>query len=133
SHNFFRRVPHAIGDREVEPRFGEDFAALLDVGAFHAYDDGNLDVEVAGRGHHSSSQRVAAQNTSKNIDQHGLHIGVREQDTEGVLDLFRAGPSADVEEVRRTAACVLDDVHRAHGKPGAVHHASNIAVQLDVV
>ena len=31
------------------------------------------------------------------------------------------------------AAVELDDVHRRHGEAGAVHHAADIAVELDVV
>ena len=31
------------------------------------------------------------------------------------------------------AAIELDDVHRRHGEAGAVHHAADLAVELDVV
>ena len=41
-------------------------------------------------------------------------------------------PAAGVEEVRRLAAGVLDDVERAHDQPGAVAEDADVAVELDV-
>ena len=41
--------------------------------------------------------------------------------------------AADVEEVGGLAAIELDDVHGRHGEAGAVHHACDIPVKLDVV
>ena len=43
------------------------------------------------------------------------------------------GAAADVEEVGRLAAVELDDVHGRHGEAGAVDHAADVAVELDVV
>lgn len=39
---------------------------------------------------------------------------------------------ADVQEVRGLAAGVLDQVHRCHRQPGAVHDAPDLTVQADV-
>ena len=55
------------------------------------------------------------------------------QDAERVLHLLGIRAAADIEEVRRTAAGVLDDVHRRHRQARAVHHAGDVAVELDVV
>ena len=41
-------------------------------------------------------------------------------------------PAADVEEVGRLAAVVLDQVHRAHRQAGAVDQAADVAVEADV-
>ena len=41
--------------------------------------------------------------------------------------------AADVEEVGRLRAVELDDVHRRHRQAGAVDHAADLAVELDVV
>ena len=78
-------------------------------------------------------QHVAAQDAAEDVDQHGLDVGVRHQDAEGVLDLLGVGAAADVEEVGRLAARQLDDVHRRHGQAGAVDHAADGAVEADVV
>ena len=48
-------------------------------------------------------------------------------------NLVGSGTAANVEEVGRGAAVQLDDVHGGHGKPGAVNHAADIAVEGDVV
>ncbi len=58
---------------------------------------------------------------------------VAEQDFKRVRDLLLVGATAHVEEVRRHAARELDDVHGRHGQPGAVHHAADVAVELDVI
>ena len=42
------------------------------------------------------------------------------------------GAAADVEEIGRLAAVVLDDVHGAHGQPGPVHQAADGPRQADV-
>ena len=60
-------------------------------------------------------------------------LGSDEQQLEGRGDLLLGGAAADVEEVRRLAAVQLDDVHRRHREPGAVDHAADVAVELDVV
>ena len=56
-----------------------------------------------------------------------------EQDAEGVGDALDVGAAADVEEVGRLAAGELDDVHGRHRQAGAVDHAADVAVELDVV
>ena len=43
------------------------------------------------------------------------------------------GAAADVEEVGGLHAVELDDVHGRHGEAGAVDHAADLAVELDVV
>ena len=78
-------------------------------------------------------QHVAAQDAAENIDQHRLDALVRHQDAERVLDLFGVGAAADIQEVRRLASGQLDDVHRRHGQAGAVDHAADRAVELDVI
>ena len=47
--------------------------------------------------------------------------------------LILGGAAADIEEIRRFGAIELDDVHRRHGKTGAIHHAADRAVERDIV
>ena len=56
-----------------------------------------------------------------------------EDDLESGRHTLLGGAAADIQEVRRRAAIELDDVHRRHGEAGAVDHAADIAVELDVV
>ena len=50
-----------------------------------------------------------------------------------MADLLFIRAAAYVEEVGRHSACVFDDVHGRHGQARAVHHAADVAVELDVV
>ncbi len=75
---------------------------------------------------------VALHDAAEDVDQDRLHVRVGEDDLEGRRHLLGGGAAADVEEVRRLAAVVLDDVHRRHRQAGAVHHAADVAVERDV-
>ena len=57
-----------------------------------------------------------------------LHVLVGEQNAKRLGHLLDVGPAADVEKVGRLAAVQLDQVHRAHGQPGAVDQAADVAV-----
>ena len=82
---------------------------------------------------HAARDAVRAGDAAEDVDQHGAHVGVGDEQAERVLDRLLAGAAADVEEVGRLAAVELDDVHRGHGEAGAVDHAGDVAVELDVV
>ena len=60
-------------------------------------------------------------------------MGSDEDDLEGRRHLLLGGAAADVEEVGGLHAVELDDVHGGHGEAGAVDHAADLAVELDVV
>ena len=50
-----------------------------------------------------------------------------------MLNLLLVGAAAHVQEVGRRATRVLNDVHGGHRQAGAVDHAGDVAVELDVV
>ena len=58
---------------------------------------------------------------------------VKPNDLECSSHLLFAGPAADVQEVGRLPAEMLDDVHRRHRKARAVYQAGDVAVELDVI
>src|SRR6201996_1256127 len=87
-HGLVCRVLHGLPDDEVETRILQDFPSLLHVGAFQAKNDRNLYVGLLGCFHHALSQRVDAQNAAEDVDEHALHVFVREQDLEGMLNLL---------------------------------------------
>ena len=60
-------------------------------------------------------------------------FGLRQHDLERLGHLLGRRAAAHVEEVRGLAAVELDDVHRRHREPRAVHEAADVAVELDVV
>jgi hypothetical protein len=113
-------------------RVGEDVLALLHVGAFEAHDQRNLQVHFLRRGDDAVGDDVALHDAAEDVHQDALHRGIAENDLERRRHLLRGGAAAHVEEVGREFAVQLDDVHRRHGKARAVHHAADVAIELDV-
>ena len=60
-------------------------------------------------------------------------MGIGGDDLEGFRHPVLGGAAADIEEIRRLGAIELDNVHRRHGKTGAIHHAADGAVERDIV
>src|SRR5262245_14537311 len=127
------RVLHSVGDDEVQSGFFQHLLTLFYVCSFQPDDDRFGDLQVAGRLAHAARDHVAPDDAAEDVDQDGLHVRVGQQYAEGVLDALLRGPAADVEEVGGLAPGQLDDVHRRHRQPGAVDHAGDVAVELDVV
>ena len=60
-------------------------------------------------------------------------FGVGVDDLEGGRHHVGVGAAADVEEVGRLAADLVDDVERAHGQAGAVGDDADAALEADVL
>ena len=95
--------------------------------------NGTLRLTSRGGGHDAFGDHVAAHDSAEDVDQDAFDVGVREDQLESLGHALARGAAADVEKVGRLAAVELDDVHGGHGEPGAVHHAPDVAVELDVV
>src|SRR5262249_17850156 len=89
--------------------------------------------ETLDGGNHTLGQDVAAQDTAEDINQHCLDVLVGHQDAKRILDLLGVGSATNVEEVCWLASGQLDDVHGRHREPGAVDHAPDGSIELDVV
>ena len=76
---------------------------------------------------------VAAVDAAEDVDEDALCLTAFEHDVKGGCDLLGGGVAADVEEVRRISAAVLEHVDGRHGKTRAVDHARNVAAEVDVV
>src|SRR5439155_18770176 len=76
---------------------------------------------------------VALHDAAENIHQNPLNIAVAENDLERGSDLFLAGAAAHIQEICRDSTVMLDNVHRSHGQPGAVHEAGDVSVELDII
>src|SRR2546423_3416974 len=126
-------VLHPFGDGEVQARLAQDALALLDVRAFEADDDGDLNADILRGLDHPARHHVAADDAAEDASEDGAHVLVREQYAEGGLDALLRSAAANVQEVRRLAPRELDDVHRRHREARAVDHAGDVAVELDVV
>ena len=58
---------------------------------------------------------------------------ILQDDFERGRDLFLARAAADIEEIGRAAAEMLDDVHGGHGQARAVDQAGDVTVEFDVI
>jgi hypothetical protein len=133
----FRNQPGGVfqQDGRVNLQAGciDQLLAFLRVGALQAHDDGHLYLaNVAVGVHHALRHAVAAYDAPEDVHQYGRHLGVAEDDAEGLLHTPGAGRAANIEEVGRVGPRQLDDVHGGHGQPRPVHHAAHVPVELHI-
>src|SRR5690606_9035884 len=95
-------------------------------------DQRDVDRHLARRSNHAFGDDVATHDAAEDVDQNAFHCRVGEDDLEGRLHLLLRCATADVEEVGRLLAVELDDVHGRHREAGAIHHATDGPVELDV-
>src|SRR5664279_4286783 len=97
--NFLSRVFHGLCHDEFQTALLQGHAALLHVCSLQPQHDGQLDVGLACCADDAIGQRVHAQNAAENVDEHGFHVLVAQQDFERMRDLLFVGAAADVKEV----------------------------------
>src|SRR4051812_30021856 len=118
----------------------QDLPALLDVVAVEAYDEWlvRLVPDPLERPDDAVGDLVARGDAAEDVDEHGLDLGVAQDDVDPVGHPLGRGAAADVEEVRRLHAAVLlagvrDDVEGGHDQARTVADDPDLAVELDVV
>src|SRR5207248_3924450 len=111
----------------------QNLAALLHVGSFQAQHYRQCQLRFFRSFDHAIGERIHAQDAAEDIDEHGANVLIAEQDLEGVFYVLGAGAAADGEKISGLAAGIFDDVHSGHGQTGAIHHAGDVAFELDVV
>src|SRR5260370_7283128 len=99
SHNFLCAVLHAYGDGEVQAAFAQNLLANLDVGSFHANDDGNVQLQILGSGDDAGGNNVATHDAAKNIDEDGFNFAIAHQNTATIFDLFLRSAPPDLLEI----------------------------------
>src|SRR3954452_980344 len=124
-HDLLRSVVEIIGRHHVQAGFADDLLAEFDIGAFEADHQRHAEADFAHGGSNALGDHVALHDTTEDVDEDPLHVGIGSDDLEGGRHLFLAGAAADVEEVGRRHAVELDDVHRRHRETGAVDHAAD--------
>lgn len=105
----------------------------LHVGALETGNDGNLEVKRLDRVDKTVGDGVAADDTTKDVDEDGGNLGVAGDELEGLPNGRGGSTTTDVKEVGGLAAVQLDDVHGSHGKTGTVDEAANVTIELDEV
>ena len=76
---------------------------------------------------------LATGDTAEDVDQDALHLLVEVDHFQRRRHHVGVGAAADVEEVGRAAADLVDDVEGAHRQPGAVGDDADRAVETDVL
>ena len=113
-------------------RLGQQLAALLVVGAVEAHDERHGRLDLLERLDQALGDLVAARDAAEDVEQHGGDVRVGEDHLDGGGDRLGLRAAAGVEEVRRRAARLGDDVQRGHHEAGAVAEDADVAVELDV-
>ena len=75
----------------------------------------------------------AAGDAAEDVDEDALHVLVEVDDLERSSHHVGVGATADVEEVGRGSADLVDDVEGAHRQPGTVGDDADRAVEADVL
>ena len=94
---------------------------------------GTFEAGFLDRGDDALGDHVAFHDPAENIHQNAFDLGVGGDDLERFRHSILGGAAADIEEIRRRTAIELDDIHRRHGKPGAIDHAADRAGERDIV
>ena len=97
-------VGEIVGGGDGEARFGQDFLAQFDIGAFQAHHQRHLQRDFLRRGDDAFGDDVAFHDAAEDVDQDALHIGIADDDLEGLRDLFLGRAAADIQEVGGLAA-----------------------------
>src|ERR1019366_1391800 len=132
-HNLLRRVGHRIAGDDGHAGFGQRLFAGDDVVAFEPDDEREFQAGFLHRRDDAGGDDVAIHDAAENVHEDALHMRIAQNNLERRRDLFLACAAAHVEEIRRIAAEMLDDVHRGHRQARAVDEARDAAVELDVI
>ena len=89
-------LTHAVSGRKVKPALPQHTLPFVDVSPLHADHHRHLDPEISHRRDHTLGQYVATQDATEDVNEHGTHLVVGQQDTEGVPDLFGVGTTTDI-------------------------------------
>ena len=79
------------------------------------------------------SYDIALHDASKDIYEDCVDLGVLAQDLESSFDLGGRCATADIEEIRWLSALELNNIHSGHGEAGSIDHATNVAIEGDII
>ncbi len=119
-HNFLRSICHGIAGDQTQSRFGQSFFPSGNIVALESHDERDTQMRFFNCCDDAGRNDVAIHDAAKNVDQNSFDAGVAQNNFKRGGDLFLARAAADIEEIRRVAAKMLDDVHRRHRETGAV-------------
>lgn len=80
----------------------------------------------------SFSDGLATQDTSEDVNEDALDIGVLRENLEGNFTLINRSTTTDIEEVGWLFSVELNSIHGGHGESGTVNEASDVSIKSDV-
>jgi len=123
-----------VGSRDdSEARVLKHLNTLSDVGTLKTNNKGNLEVEVTSSSNDTFSNDIALHDTTEDVDEDSLDLGIRGEDLESLLDLLGGSTTTDIEEVSGGTTVELNNIHGSHGETSTVHHAADVTIETDVV
>src|SRR5690606_22213311 len=111
---FFCSVSQTGCRDDVQTALAQHLAAEFGIVAFQAHDYRHGHPYFGHGADDAFRDHVAAHDAAENVDQHGFHVGVGEDDLECLGHALLGGAAANVKEVGGAAAVQLHDVHGAH-------------------
>ena len=129
-----RRIEHGGLHLQLVGQVGfEDLATLVGVGAVEADHDRGVDLHPLERLHDPVGDLFTLGDAAEDVDEDRAHVGVADDDAQRTGHHVGVGAAPDVEEVRRAATDLVDDVDGAHREPGTVRDHADRAVEPDVL
>src|SRR5215471_17476549 len=128
-----RGVCHVLSDEQGQTRVSQDLSAFLHIRAFHTHHDWHLHLYLGHRLEYPLGKDITAQNTTKDIDQDGLHVRIGHQQTERILDRLSTGTTTHIQKIRWGSAGKFDDVHCRHRQASPIDNATDIAGEFYIV
>merc|ERR1711974_90841 len=89
------------GRDDCQSRVLDDLLSIVNICPFQAYNQWDLQLNRLAGVYNSISDGGAVDNSTKHIDQDGLHLVVLRDDAEGLLDLMFLNAAANIQEVGR--------------------------------
>jgi len=127
----FPRLFHIVGDLEVQARLLQDLLAEFDVGSPQPHDMGTLMPSVLPRPPTPLATMSQAHDAAENVDEHGAHIGVAQNNFKAAAHLSFVAPPPTSR--KSPAGCPLLDEFIGGQRPApAPSHATTLPSQANV-
>src|SRR5690606_30597943 len=118
---------------DVQAAFRQHFGAQFSVVTLQTNHNRYFNANFFHSTDYTFGNHVATHDTTKDIDEYGFYVGVRQDDLERFNHTLFGRTTAHIKEVSRLTAVQLHDVHGTHGQTGTVYHAADVAIQCHVV
>ena len=126
-------VSQTLRRLNIQTASGQHLSPERRVVTLETHDNRHIDAHFLNRTNNAFCNQIASDDAAKDIDQHGLHVFIRENNFERFGDPLLGGATPDIEEIGRRTAVEFNDVHGAHCQSCAINHAANGAIEGHVV